>query len=38
MQHQEMLLTHIEVLKYLVDQDPILGKTKIPYTGVIGEA
>ena len=38
MQHQDMLLVHIEIIKYLVEQDPILGKTKIPYTGVVGEA
>ena len=38
MQHQEMLLTHIDILKYLIEQDPVLGKTKIPYNGVVGEA
>jgi len=38
MQHQEMLLTHIEVLKYLVDQDPKLNAGKIYYSGPIGEA
>ena len=37
-QHQEMLLQHIEILKYLVDQDPTLGKVRIPYGGVVGEA
>jgi hypothetical protein len=37
-QHQEMLLQHIEILKYLVEQDPALGKTKLPYFGTIGRA
>ena len=37
-QHDEMLLQHIEILKYLVEQDPQLGKVRIPYPGVIGEA
>jgi len=37
MTHQEMLLQHIEILKYLVEQDPALGK-KVRYTGPIGEA
>lgn len=34
----EILLQHIEILKYLCDKDPLLGKTSIPYTGPIGEA
>ena len=38
LRHQEMLLQHIEVLKYLVDQDPMLNKTRMPYMGPIGEA
>jgi len=38
MQHGEMLLQHIEILKYLVEQDPQLGKMRIPYGGVVGEA
>jgi len=38
MTHQEMLLQHIEILKYLVEQDPQLGKIRIPYGGVVGEA
>jgi hypothetical protein len=38
MQHDEMLLQHIEILKYLVEQDPMLSRTKVPYMGVIGEA
>jgi hypothetical protein len=39
MTHQEMLLQHIEILKYLVEQDPKLnaGK-KIYFTGPVGEA
>lgn len=36
-QHDEMLLQHIEVLKYLVEQDPKLGK-KVIYTGPVGVA
>ena len=38
-QHEEILLQHIEILKYLVEQDPKLnaGK-KIYFTGPIGEA
>lgn len=38
MQHGEMLLQHIEILKYLIEQDPTLGKIRIPYGGVVGEA
>lgn len=34
---KEMLLQHIDVLKYLCEQDPTLGK-KVMYTGPIGEA
>ena len=37
-QHSEMLIQHIEILKYLVEQDPQLGRTKIPYGGIVGEA
>jgi hypothetical protein len=33
-----MLLQHVEILKYLLEQDPQLGRTKIPYGGVVGEA
>ena len=36
-QHSEMLMQHIEILKYLCDQDPALGR-KVMYTGPIGEA
>lgn len=38
LQHDEMLLTHIEVLKYLVEQDPKLNAGKMYYTGPVGEA
>ena len=37
-QHSEMLMQHIEILKYLVEQDPQLSKTRILYGGVVGEA
>ena len=37
LQHDEMLLQHIEILKYLCDQDPILNR-KVEYYGPIGEA
>ena len=37
MTHQEMISQHIEVLQYLIEQDPKIGK-KIPYTGVVGQA
>ena len=36
-QSSDMLLQHIEILKYLCDQDPAVGK-KVMYTGPIGEA
>ena len=35
--HQEMISQHIEILQYLIEQDPKIGK-KIPYTGVVGQA
>jgi len=38
MRHGEMLIQHIKILKYLVEQDPQLGEVKIPYGGVVGEA
>ena len=38
MQHGEMLLQHIEILKYLIEQEPQLGKIRMPYGGVVGEA
>jgi hypothetical protein len=36
--HQGMLLEHIEILKYLVEQDPKLNAGKMYFTGPIGEA
>ena len=38
MQHDEMLLQHIEILKYLVEQDPKLNAGKMYFTGPVGEA
>ena len=35
---KEMLLQHIEILKYLCDRDPLLSKTRMPYMGPVGEA
>ena len=37
-QHDEMLLQHIEILKYLIEQDPKLSSGKMYYTGPVGEA
>ena len=37
-QHGEMLLQHIEILKYLVEQDPKLNSGKMYFTGPVGEA
>jgi response regulator RpfG family c-di-GMP phosphodiesterase len=36
--HQEMLLQHIEILKYLVEQDPQLNSNKMYFSGPMGEA
>jgi len=36
-QHEEMLLQHIEILKYLVEQDPKLKKHQMLF-GPMGEA
>lgn len=36
--HQEMLLQHIEILKYLVSQDPKLNAGKMYIMGPAGEA
>ena len=37
--HQEMLLQHIEILKYLVERDDLLGKGKrVIYPMTMGEA
>jgi hypothetical protein len=38
LQHDEMLLQHIEILKYLVEQDPKLNTGKMYFTGPMGEA
>jgi type IV secretory pathway component VirB8 len=38
LQHDEMLLQHIEILKYLVEQDPKLNSGKMYFTGPMGEA
>jgi predicted PurR-regulated permease PerM len=37
-QHDEILLQHIEILKYLVEQDPKLNAGKLYYTGPVGKA
>jgi type IV secretory pathway component VirB8 len=37
LQHDEMLLQHIEILKYLIEQDPMLGKQK-KWVMPVGEA
>ena len=37
-QHDEMLLQHIEILKYLVEQDPKLNAGKMYYIGPVGKA
>jgi Tfp pilus assembly protein PilN len=37
-QHDEMLLQHIEILKYLVEQDPKLNAGKMYYVGPVGKA
>jgi cell division septal protein FtsQ len=34
----EMLLQHIEILKYLCEKDPLLSRTPIRYMGPVGEA
>jgi len=33
-----MILQHVEILKYLIEQDPKLNSGKIYFTGPIGEA
>jgi len=38
LKHQEMLLQHIEILKYLVEQDPALNSGKMYFSGPMGEA
>jgi hypothetical protein len=37
-QTTEMLLQHIEIIKYLVEQDPKLNSGKLYFTGPVGEA
>ena len=37
-QHDEMLLQHIDILKYLIEQDPKLNSGKLYFTGPVGEA
>lgn len=38
-QHQEMLLQHIEILKYLIEKDDLIGKgNRVIYPTIIGEA
>jgi len=34
----EMLLQHIEILKYLCEKDPLLSRLTVPYMGPVGEA
>jgi hypothetical protein len=38
MRQDEMLSQHIDVLKYLIEQDPMMSKVKMPYLGPIGQA
>jgi hypothetical protein len=38
LRHQEMLLQHIEIIKYLVEQDPQLNSGKMYFSGPMGEA
>ena len=38
LRHQEMLLQHVEILKYLIEQDPKLSAGKMYFTGPMGEA
>ena len=33
-----MILQHVEILKYLIEQDPKLNSGKMYYTGPVGEA
>ena len=37
-QHDEMLLQHIEILKYLIEQDPKMRAHKVLFQGPVGEA
>jgi DNA-binding protein H-NS len=36
--HSEMIVQHIEILKYLIDQDPKINTHKIIFPGPMGEA
>ena len=36
--HEEILLQHIEILKYLCEKDPLLNGTSKLYMGPVGEA
>jgi len=38
LKHQGMLLEHIDILKYLIEQDPKLNSGKMYFTGPVGEA
>jgi short subunit fatty acids transporter len=33
-----VILQHSEILKYLIDRDPLLNKMKVPMSNVVGEA
>ena len=33
-----VVLQHSEILKYLIDRDPLLNKMKVPMSNVVGEA
>lgn len=37
-QSTETLLQHVEVLQYLIDQDPNLSSKKVIYPSIVGEA
>ena len=34
----ETIIQHADVLQYLADQDKVLSKSKVKYTGIVGEA
>jgi len=38
LKHQGMLLEHIDILKYLIEQDPKLNSGKMYFTGPVGKA
>tara|TARA_R110000868_G_scaffold83729_3_gene236497 strand:- start:706 stop:951 length:246 start_codon:yes stop_codon:yes gene_type:complete len=33
-----MLIQHADIIQYLADQDKVLSKSKVKYTGIVGEA